>query len=98
MSESPRCRCNRSLGVITGLFASLAVLALIAQDECLDGGGRVSDVAWVCEMAAGSTVSLWTLVSPTMLAGVALGVGIPAYFLANAAGNRFIAALGGKNG
>lgn len=83
------CRCNRSLGVICAIFASLAVLALIAQDACLDSGGRVSDGAWVCEVASGASVNIWSLVSPLALFLVALGVGIPVYFGVNALGERF---------
>jgi hypothetical protein len=76
------CRCNRSLGVISAIFASLAALALVAQDRCLDIGGRVSDAAWVCEVAS-SSVSIWSLVSPSAIGWVALGVGLPVYFGVN---------------
>lgn len=88
--------CNRSLGVIAGIFASLAVLVLVAEDGCLDGGGRVSDVAWVCEAASGAAVNIWSLVSPFAVGLVALGVGIPVYFGVNALGGRLIAAFGGR--
>jgi hypothetical protein len=99
MSENATvCRCNRSVGVICAIFASLAVLALIAQDGCLDGGGRVSDVAWVCELASGISVSIWSLVSPFVVGWVALGVGIPVYFGVNAIGGRFMAAYGRRHG
>jgi hypothetical protein len=99
MSEDATvCRCNRSLGVISAIFASLAVLALIAQDGCLDGGGRVSDGAWVCEVASGVSVNIWSLVSPFAVGLVALGVGIPVYFGVNAIGGRFIAAYGTRHG
>jgi hypothetical protein len=77
---SALCRCNRSLGAISAIFASLAVLALIAHDGCVESGGRVSDVAWICEASSGASVSVWTLVSPFAIAMVALGVGIPVYF------------------
>jgi hypothetical protein len=78
------CHCSRSLGVVSAIFAGLAALALIAQDRCLDGGGRVSDVAWVCEAASGVGVSVWSLVSPVAVGLVALAVGIPVYFGVNA--------------
>jgi hypothetical protein len=92
------CGCSRSLGVISAIFASLAVLALIAEDGCLDDGGRVSDVAWVCEVAAGASVSIWSLVSPFAISLVALGVGIPVYLGANAIGGRLIAAYSRRHG
>lgn len=96
-SNAP-CRCNRSLGAICALFASLAVLALVAQDACLDAGGRVSEAAWVCETAAGATVSLWSWVSPAVVGWVALGVGVPLYFAVNAIGGRLLARLGRAHG
>ena len=92
------CRCNRSLGVISAVFASLAVLAFIAEDRCLDGGGRVSDVAWICEVASGASVNIWSLVSPFAIGLVALAIGVPVYFGANAIGGRFIAACGRRHG
>lgn len=99
MSEnSTVCRCNRSLGVISAIFASLAVLGFIAENGCLDGGGRVSDVAWVCEVSSGASVSIWSLVSPFAIGLVALGIGVPVYFGANAIGGRFIAAYGKRHG
>jgi hypothetical protein len=88
--ETIACRCNRSLGTISAIFASLAVLALIAQDGCLDGGGRVSDVAWVCELASGANANIWTFVSPLAIGFVALGVGVPVYLGVNALGRRLI--------
>lgn len=93
MSDSTTtCRCNRSLGVISAIFASLAVLALIAENGCLDSGGRVGDAAWVCEAASGASANIWSFVSPFAMGLVALGVGIPLYFGVNALGGRFIAA------
>ena len=92
------CHCNRSLGVISAIFASLAVLALIAEDGCLDGGGRVSDVAWVCEVASGASLNIWSLISPFTIGLVALGIGVPVYFGANAIGGRLIAAYGRRHG
>lgn len=86
---SALCRCNRSIGVISGIFASLAVLALIAHDRCMESGGRVSDAAWICEASSGASVSVWTLVSPLAIAVVALGVGIPVYFGVSALVRRY---------
>lgn len=77
------CHCSRAPGAISAIFASLAVLALIAQDGCLEGGGRVSDVAWVCEAASGAGVNVWSLVSPLAMGLVAVGVGIPVYLAVN---------------
>src|SRR5690606_1397626 len=82
------CGCHRSLGVIGALFASLGALALVAQEGCHDGGGQVSDAAWVCEAASGASVSIWSMLSPVTVAVVALAVGIPAYFGVNALGAR----------
>lgn len=98
MQDATACACHRSVGVVTALFASLAVLALVAQEACLEGGGRTSDAAWVCEVAAGGSVSVWSFVSPGAVALVALGVGIPVYLLANALGGRLLAARGRRGG
>jgi hypothetical protein len=99
MSENATvCPCSRSLGVISAIFASLAVLALIAQDGCLDGGGRVSDGAWVCELASGISVSVWSFVSPLLVALVAVGVGLPFYLAVTAIGSRFIGAYAKRHG
>lgn len=78
-----KCGCIRSPGVIAALFATLAAVVLIAQDACLDAGGRLSDSAWTCE-TAGATVSLWTLSSPLLMAVTALAIGIPTYLAVNA--------------
>ncbi len=88
------CGCNRSVAVLAGLFAGLAACVLLAGDSCLDRGGRVSDTAWDCELAAGTSASLWSLVSPVTVAIVVLAVGIPVYFAVNAIGRRFITACG----
>ena len=88
------CGCNRSVAVLAGFFAGLAACEFLAGDTCLDRGGVVSDAAWVCEMAAGSSVSLWKLLSP---AGVALAfvvVGLPVYVAVNAIGRRLIRSCG----
>ena len=93
MSLTP-CGCNRSLAVLGGLFASLAACAFLAEDACRDGGGRVSDTAWVCEMAAGASASLWSMLSP-FAAGLAfVVVGVPVFLIVNAVGRRFIVACG----
>lgn len=88
------CRCNRSLAVLGGLFAALAACAFLAEDACLDGGGRVSDASWACELASGGAVSLWSLLSPSAVALGALAVGVPVAFVVNAIGKRFIVACG----
>ncbi len=93
MSLSP-CGCNRSLAVLGALFASLAACVFLAEDACRDGGGRVSDTAWVCELAAGASPSLWSMLSP-LAAGLAfVVVGVPVFLVVNAVGRRFIAACG----
>jgi hypothetical protein len=88
------CHCNRSLAVLAGLFSSLAACAFLAEDICLDRGGRVSDAAWACELAAGADVSLWSLLSPSGMALAALVVGVPVALVVNAVGKRFIVACG----
>lgn len=88
------CRCNRSLAVLGGLFAALAACAFLAEDACLDRGGRVSDASWACELASGGAVSLWSLLSPSAVALGALAVGVPVAFVGNAIGKRFIVACG----
>lgn len=88
------CGCNRSLAVLGGLFASLAACILVAEDRCRDAGGRVSEAAWVCELASGASSSLWSLVSPGVIAIAVVAIGVPVYFVVNALGRRFIAACG----
>lgn len=93
MSLSP-CGCNRSLAVLGALFSSLAACVFLAQDSCLDGGGVVSDTAWLCELSSGTSVSLWDLLSPAGAALAFVVVGVPVYFVVNAIGRRFISACG----
>jgi hypothetical protein len=88
------CHCNRSLAVLGGLFATLAACVLVAEGACRDGGGRVSDAAWACELASGASASLWSFVSPGTMALAALVVGVPVALVVNAAGRRFIIACG----
>jgi len=88
------CGCNRSLAVLAGLFASLAVCILLAEDKCVDGGGRVSDISWACELASGASASLWTLLAAWTYPLAAVVVGVPVYLVANAIGRRFIVACG----
>ena len=88
------CPCNRSLAIICGAFASMAVVALLAEDRCLDAGGRVSDLGWVCETASGISSSLWSLVSPWAVGTVVLAVGVPVYFAVSATSRRMIASYG----
>ena len=84
------CGCSRSLAAICAVFASLAVAALLAQDQCLDSGGRLSDTAWVCESASGTVIALWSLLSPVAIGVIALAVGLPVYLAVSAIGNRWI--------
>jgi len=88
------CGCNRALAVLSGLFASLAACVILAEAACRDAGGRVSDAAWICEMASGSNASLWSTVSAGSIALAALAVGVPVFFVADAIGRRLIAACG----
>jgi hypothetical protein len=93
LSVTP-CGCNRSLAVLAGLFASLAGCALLAEDRCLDGGGRVSDALWACDLASGTSASLWSLLPPWTYPLVAISVGVPVFLVVNAIGRRFIVACG----
>lgn len=72
------CACHHSLAVVCALFATLAAAAWLAQDACLDRGGRLGEVAWSCEASTGALTSLWLFVTPGM-AALALLVGIPVY-------------------
>jgi len=85
------CRCGQSLAVICAIFASLAAAVLLAEDRCLDGGGRVSDAAWMCELGPGAFQSLWTQVSPVSVALVVLAVGVPTYLVVAALARRWLA-------
>lgn len=94
MPSSPdkaSCGCSRSLAATCAAFASLALAALLAQDRCLDSGGRLNDAAFVCETASGAVVALWSLISPIAVGIIALGVGVPVYLAVRAIGNRWIA-------
>lgn len=93
MRPATACRCSRSLGAISALFASMAVAVYLAQDACLDAGGRLSESAWTCDTATGATVSLWTMASPVALAVIAVAVGVPVYWAVNAIANRWLSAL-----
>lgn len=88
ISETVVCGCTRSVAAVCALFAALATGSLLAGNRCVDGGGRVSDVAWVCELASGGASSLWSLVSPLDAAIAILVVGVPVYLVANAAARR----------
>lgn len=88
-TETPmRCACRHSLAALSALFASLAAAAIVAGRRCLEGGGRLSDDTWTCETAPGVVASLWTLVTPGVLALAALVVGVPAYFAVSALARR----------
>ena len=89
-----KCGCNHSLGVICGMFASIAVAAFLAEERCIDSGGRVSDTAWSCETAAGAIESLWALVTPGAAALVIVAIGVPVYLAVVAVGRRWIFAQG----
>lgn len=82
-----KCGCNHSLGVICGIFAGAAVALFLAEDRCLDAGGRLSDTAWTCELASGAISSLWVLVTPGIIA-LAVFIGIPVYFAVTVIGRR----------
>ncbi len=98
LRSATMCNCNRSLGAICAVFASLGVAAFLAQDQCLDSGGRLSDAAWVCESASGAVVALWSLISPVAIGVIAVAVGLPVYLGVSAIGSRWIAAYGKEHG
>ena len=89
METGTKCGCNHSLAVICGIFASTAVALFLAENRCLDSGGRVSDAAWSCQAASGAVSSLWGLVTPGILA-TALLAGIPVYFAVSVLGRRWL--------
>jgi hypothetical protein len=89
ISESVVCGCTRSVAAVCALFAALATASLLASKRCVEGGGRVGDVTWACELATGG-VSLWSLVSPLDAAIAILVVGVPVYLLANAVARRLM--------
>lgn len=93
--ESVVCGCTRSVAAVCALFAALATGALLAGKRCVEGGGRVSDATWVCELASGGASSLWSLVSPLDAAIAILLVGVPVYLAASAIARR---AITGKKG
>lgn len=97
METSAKCGCNHSLGVTCGIFAGIAVALFLAEDRCLDTGGRLSDTAWTCEVASGAISSLWGLVTPGIIA-VAVFVGIPVYFAVTVVGRRWILRYGKHHG
>ena len=89
METGTKCGCNHSLALICGAFASMAVALFLAEDRCLEGGGRLSDAAWSCRDASGAVGSLWGLVTPGT-AAVAVVVGIAVYLAASALGRRWL--------
>jgi hypothetical protein len=91
--ESVVCGCTRSVAAVCAIFAALATGALLAGRRCAEGGGRVSDVTWVCELASGAS-SLWSLVSPLDAAIAILVVGVPVYLAANAGARRLMGIMG----
>jgi hypothetical protein len=97
METGTRCGCNRSLAVICGIFAGIAVALFLAEDRCLDAGGRLSDTAWTCEVASGAISSLWGLVTPGIIA-VAVLVGILVCFAVIVFGRKWIFRYGKHHG
>jgi len=85
-----KCGCNHSLAFVCGLFASLAATLLVAQDACLDGGGRLSEASWACEAAGGAIGPLWQFVTPGVIAATLVLVGVPVYFAIAYVGRRWL--------
>jgi len=97
MDSGTKCGCNHSLGIICGVFASMAAALLVAERNCVDSGGRASDAAWSCEAASGASSSLWLLVTPGV-AAVAILVGLAVYFAVTALGRRWLFRYGNHHG
>ena len=97
MDERTRCGCNYSLAVICGLFTGIGVALYLAQDRCLDGGGRVSNAAWSCEGISGAASSLWELVTPGITA-VVVFAGILVFLAVAAFGRRWLFRYGKHHG
>lgn len=93
ISETVVCGCTRSVAAVCALFAALATGSLLAGNRCVEGGGRVSDVTWACELASGGASSLWSLVSMLDAVIAILVVGVPVYLAANAAARRMMRLL-----
>jgi hypothetical protein len=94
ISEKVVCGCTRSVATVCALFAALATGALLAGKHCVEGGGLVSDATWVCELASGGALSLWSLVSPLDAAIAIVVVGVPVYLVANAGARRLMGMMG----
>lgn len=62
--------------------------ARLAESSCLNEGGRLSDVPWICERAD-SMISLWSLVSVHTALLSILVVGVPMYLAVTAIGRRY---------
>lgn len=97
METGAKCGCNHSLAIICGIFSSVAVALFLAEDRCLDAGGRVSDASWSCEVASGAVSSLWGLVTPGIAAVAALA-GIPVYLAVFVLGRRWLFRYGKNHG
>lgn len=97
METGTKCGCNYSLAVICGVFAGIAVALFLAEDRCLDAGGRLSDTAWTCQIQSGAISSLWQFVTPGIIA-MAVLVGIPVYFAVTSIGRRWIFRYGKHHG
>ncbi len=89
MSPGIKCGCNYSLAVICAVFSAIAVALVLAQDRCLDAGGRLSDTAWTCQAASGAVSLLWGLITPGIVAVAAL-IGAAVYFGVAFAGRRWL--------
>jgi threonine/homoserine/homoserine lactone efflux protein len=97
METGAKCGCNHSLAVICGVFVGIMVALLLAEDRCLDAGGKLSDTAWTCEVNSGTISSLWGLVTAGITA-VAVFVGVLVYFAVTFFGRRWIFRYGKRRG
>lgn len=76
----------------------MAAALFLAEDRCLRAGGRVSDAAWSCETASGVVQSLWSFVTPGIIALAVLVIGIPVYLAVAVLGRRWIFRYGKHHG
>jgi hypothetical protein len=89
MEPRTKCGCSDSLAVICGVFGGGAVVLLLAEDRCLDAGGKLSDFAWTCQTAPGTTSSLWALATPGIITTATI-VGFLIYLALRVLGRRWI--------
>lgn len=74
--------------LIAGLGLWGALLALLAQDACLDLGGAISGPGFACAQPDGSLASIWELVSPMLAVSLGFLLLLPAALIFRLSGRR----------